>query len=114
MTNFLKRPFSFLFLACASLFYLPLGMRALWASDEGRYAEIAREMLELKDWITPHLNYVVYFEKPPLMYWLTALSMRVLGPSAFAARFWCAGCGLLTVWITYLWGRNWKNERVGL
>ena len=42
--------------------------------DEGRYAEIAREMLELKDWLSPHVNYVLYFEKPPLMYWLTAIS----------------------------------------
>src|SRR5438105_14919613 len=91
-------------LACATLFYLPLGMRALWDSDEGRYAEIAREMLELKDGVTPHLNYVLYFEKPPLLYWLTALTMRVLGPSPFAARFWCATFGLLTIALTYRLG----------
>src|SRR5437764_7091799 len=95
LLEFLKRPFFHLLLACASLFYLPLGMRALWNSGEGRYAEIAREMLELKDWISPHLNYVLYFDKPPLMYWLTALAMRLLGPTAFAARFWCATFGLL-------------------
>ena len=114
MRKWEKNLSGWLVLACAALFYLPLGLRALWDSDEGRYAEIAREMLALKDWITPHLNYVVYFEKPPLMYWLTALSLRLLGPSAFAARFWCATFGLLTVWVTCQWGKNWKNERVGL
>lgn len=104
----------FLALATASLFYFPLGTRALWDSDEGRYAEIAREMLDLKDWIIPHLNYVVYFEKPPLLYWLTALAMKVFGTNAFAARFWCATFGLLTVMVTYQMGKLWKNERLGL
>ena len=48
--------------------------------DEGRYAEIAREMLESGDFVTPRLNYVVYFEKPPLVYWLVAASMATLRP----------------------------------
>ncbi len=101
-------------LASASLFYLPLGARALWNSDEGRYAEIAREMLELKDWISPHLNYVLYFEKPPLVYWLTAASFALFGQNEFAARFWCATFGLLTVGVTYLFGKHWKGEWAGL
>jgi 4-amino-4-deoxy-L-arabinose transferase-like glycosyltransferase len=96
------------------LFFLPLGSRALWNSDEGRYAEIAREMLELKDWISPHLNYVLYFEKPPLMYWLTAASFILFGQNEFAARFWCAAFGVLTVGVVYLLGRHWKSERTGL
>src|SRR5579864_6145217 len=104
----------FLALASASLFYLPLGFRALWDSDEGRYAEIAREMLELKDWISPHLNYVLYFEKPPLMYWLTAASFAVFGQNEFAARFWSATFGLWTVIVVYLFGKHWKGERAGL
>ncbi len=112
--NRLKRLFpSLLLLSTAALFYLPLGSHALWDSDEGRYAEIAREMIELKDWIAPHLNYVLYFEKPPLVYWLTALSMKLMGPTEFAARFWCATFGFLTVLLTRVIGRRWKNERVG-
>jgi 4-amino-4-deoxy-L-arabinose transferase-like glycosyltransferase len=113
--NWLSKRLSWiLILASAALFYLPLGSRALWNSDEGRYAEIAREMLELKDWISPHLNYVLYFEKPPLMYWLTAASLAVFGQNEFAARFWCATFGLFTVCITYLLGKHWKGERAGL
>ena len=103
-----------LLLASATLFFLPLGGRALWNSDEGRYAEIAREMLVLKDWVSPHLNYVLYFEKPPLMYWLTAVSFMVFGQNEFAARFWCAAFGVLTVGLVYLIGRRWKNEQTGL
>ena len=114
MERFAKRLPWLLLLASASLFFCPLTARVLWDSDEGRYAEIAREMLELKDWITPHLNYVVYFEKPPLMYWLTAISMSVFGVNEFAARFWCAIFGVLTVGVVYLLGKHWKSERCGL
>jgi 4-amino-4-deoxy-L-arabinose transferase-like glycosyltransferase len=103
-----------LLLASATLFFLPLGSRALWNSDEGRYAEIAREMLVLKDWVSPHLNYVLYFEKPPLMYWLTAASLAIFGQNEFAARFWCALFGVLTVGIVYLLGKRWKGDRAGL
>ena len=53
-----------------------LGSLPLIDPDEGRYAEIPREMLERWDFITPTLNYVHYFEKPPLLYWLNAASMK--------------------------------------
>jgi len=59
---------------------------ALSEPDEGRYAEIAREMLVRRDWLTPHLNFVKYFEKPPLVYWATALAFVGLGSSELAAR----------------------------
>ena len=68
-------------------FFLFLGRAGLIEPDEGRYAEIPREMLEKADFITPTLNYVHYFEKPPLHYWLTALSFKVFGMNEFAARF---------------------------
>ena len=62
-------------LACSCvLFFLNLGSYSLKEPDEGRYAEIPREMVETGDYIVPHLNYVRYFEKPPLLYWVTAAS----------------------------------------
>src|SRR5581483_2308040 len=70
----------------ALLFGFHLGSYGLWDPDEARYAEIAREMLARGDWLIPHLNYVPYVEKPPLLYWLTALSFRLFGLSEFAAR----------------------------
>jgi 4-amino-4-deoxy-L-arabinose transferase-like glycosyltransferase len=73
--------------AVATALYLPaLGRPALWEPDEGRYAEIAREMTISGDWITPRNNFVRYFEKPPLAYWLTALSFEIFGKNEFAAR----------------------------
>ena len=73
--------------------------------DEGRYAEIAREMLETGDFITPHLNYVKYLEKPPLFYWLTAGSMAIFGRNEQAARSIPVISGLLTLLIVILIGR---------
>ncbi|EDP46365.1 glycosyltransferase family 39 protein [Rickettsiella grylli] len=64
----------------AFAFGLFLGTRPLSVPDEGRYAEIPREMLVLHDFVTPHLNGVKYFEKPPLVYWLQAGSISVLNP----------------------------------
>jgi 4-amino-4-deoxy-L-arabinose transferase-like glycosyltransferase len=113
MTRLQRHPFFFLALACAALFYLPLGLRALWGG-EARWAEMAREMLELRAWVVPHLNYAAFLDQPPLVAWLTSLTLAALGPTAFAARFWCAAFGLLTVWLTFRWGMHWKNERVGL
>jgi 4-amino-4-deoxy-L-arabinose transferase-like glycosyltransferase len=62
----------------------------LWEPDEARYAEIAREMVASGNYLVPHLNYVIYIEKPPLLYWLTALSFHVFGTNEFAARFFGA------------------------
>ena len=71
----------------AFLFFFHLGTYGLWEPDEARYSEIAREMLASHNFIVPHLNYVPYIEKPPLLYWLTTLAMRLLGVNEFAARF---------------------------
>jgi len=109
-----QRLFFVLLLPCAGLFFFPLGLRALWDSDEGRYAEIAREMLAAHRWLVPHLNGVLYFEKPPLTYWLTTLGLSVFGVNPFGARFFSALFGLLTVFLVFRIGRYWKNERTGL
>ena len=77
---------------------VPLFMRPLWEPDEARYAEIPREMLALGDWLTPRLNYVLYFEKPPLQYWLSACSMRLFGLQPFAARLPLALATLISLW----------------
>ncbi|HNX30259.1 MAG TPA: glycosyltransferase family 39 protein [Holophaga sp.] len=65
---------------------VPLFARSLWEPDEARYAEIPREMLATGDWLTPRLNQVLYFEKPPLQYWLSAGSMKLFGVSPVAAK----------------------------
>src|SRR5713226_7661556 len=68
-----------------ALFLFHLGRYGLWEPDEARYAEIAREMLARGNLLVPHLNYVPYVEKPPLLFWLTAISFKVFGLTEFAA-----------------------------
>jgi 4-amino-4-deoxy-L-arabinose transferase-like glycosyltransferase len=72
-----------------------LEYRGLFQPDEGRYAEISREMLASGDWITPRLNGLKYFEKPPLQYWATAVSFALFGQDEWTARLWTAVTGFL-------------------
>ena len=76
-----------LMLACAPLYLLHLGYRGLSDPDEGRNAEVAREMLVSGDYVTPRINDAVYLDKPPAFFWATALSYRLFGVNEFAARF---------------------------
>lgn len=97
-----------------SVFLLGLGGPGLMDPDEGRYAEIAREMLLFQDWLVPRLNSLPYLEKPPLVYWLTALSFSLFGFTEWAARLPAA----LTAWggvvLAYVLGRRLGGERQGL
>jgi 4-amino-4-deoxy-L-arabinose transferase-like glycosyltransferase len=98
-----------LLVLCGLLFFTRLGVHGLTDPDEGRYAEIAREMLVLKDYLTPHLNFLPYLEKPPLVYWLTAVSLSLGGLNEWAARAIPALSALAGVWAVYwlaakLWG----------
>jgi 4-amino-4-deoxy-L-arabinose transferase-like glycosyltransferase len=95
------------------LFFWRLGAPGLMDPDEGRYAEIAREMLLLQDWLIPHLNLVPYLEKPPLVYWLTSLSFAAFGQSEWAARLPAALAALAGVYLAYWLGRVLWGERQG-
>lgn len=90
-----------LLLFAAVTLLLFLGTRGLNEPDEGRYAEIAREMTVSGDWLVPHLNGIEHFQKPPLLYWLTASSVRVLGANEWAARLPSALAALGIVILTY-------------
>ncbi len=90
----------------AALWLAILPSRPLFNPDEGRYAEIPREMLSQGDWIIPHLNGLAYIEKPPLQYWATALCLRVFGPTAFAARLYMALSALATLLVIWWVGRK--------
>ena len=90
-------------LGAMALWFLPLQTYRLFNPDEGRYAEIPREMVASGDWVTPRLDALKYFEKPPLQYWTTAVAYRLWGQHEWTARLWVALCGflglLLTAWI---------------
>ena len=95
-----------LILASFLLYFGGLGGYGLLEPDEGRYSEIPREMLETGDFVTPRLNYVKYFEKPVLHYWLTAASLAVFGENEFAGRFWPALLALGSVLATWVLARR--------
>ena len=82
------------------VYFCGLGDYGLLDPDEGRYSEIPREMLESGDFITPRLNYVKYFEKPVLYYWLTAGVFKMFGQNEFTSRLTPVLSGLLTCLIT--------------
>src|SRR5690242_17251176 len=88
-----------------------LGHRDLFQTDEGRYAEIPREMLASGDWVTPRLDGLKYFEKPPLQYWATAVSYSLFGESNGTSRLWTALLGFLGILRTAFAARRLYDAR---
>ena len=78
--------------------------------DEPRYAQIAREMFERGDWVTPTLGGYTWFEKPALLYWLEIASYHMFGVSEFSARFGSAVFGLGTVVALWLIVRMFRKD----
>jgi len=90
----------------AIAWFATLGLRPLLEPDEGRYAEIPREMSVSGDWVTPRLNDVKYFEKPPLQYWATAAIFSVVGVSEWSARLWSCALAFLCIPLTFAFARH--------
>ena len=99
----------------AALFFLPfLGGVHLFDWDEINFAEAAREMLALKDYLRVYINYEPFWEKPPFFFWLQALSMKAFGVGEYAARFPNAVCGIITLVLLFRLGARWHSVRFGL
>ena len=90
----------------AVIWFCNLDYHKLNRPDEGRYAEIAREMAVTGDWITPRLNGIKYFEKPPLQHWATASAYKIFGEHQWTSRLWSALTGLLGIVLVFFAGRN--------
>lgn len=95
-----------LVLAFAAIWFSNLEYRKLVNPDEGRYAEIPREMVASGDWVTPRLNDIKYFEKPALQYWATAVAYTLFGEHQWTARLWSALTGFLGVLMVFYTGRR--------
>ena len=102
--------------------WLPLALAVAWLTftasartltlpDEGRYVGVAWGMLTSGDWLTPRLNGLPYFHKPPLFYWITASSIAAFGPSEWAARLASLTGAVLAATALYLFARRWFGER---
>ncbi|MRW89301.1 phospholipid carrier-dependent glycosyltransferase [Duganella sp. FT80W] len=102
-----------LFALFALIWLYVLGIRSLVPPDEGRYAEMAREMWANGDWITTRLNGIKYFEKPPLQTWMNALTFTVFGLGEWQARLWTGLCGLGGVIFTGYAGSRVFGQRAG-
>lgn len=80
-----------------------LGSYGLIEDNEARFFEISWEMARGGDWLTPHLNFIEHFHKPPGTFWLVGASLRAWGPSEWAGRLPVALAAMLTVWLTWSW-----------
>ena len=103
-----KRLWLLLFIFIGAFYLWGLGSLPFVGPDEPRYAEVAREMFVRRDWITPTLGGMPWFEKPALLYWMMMASYRVFGVNEFAARVGPALCGLLTAAFVY-----WIGSAIG-
>jgi len=93
---------------CAFLFFYGLGQFGLIGADEPRYAQVAREMLERRDWITPVLGGRPWLEKPPLYYWQAMLAYRIFGVSDWAGRLPAALDASFLVLAVYFFLRRFR------
>lgn len=109
-----RLPYLALALLCGVLFFWRLGAVPLMGLDEGLYAECSREMLASGDYVVPTCNGGPFFDKPPIVYWLQAASMRAIGVNSLGARLPSAIEELLLVALTVFLGTKLFSRRAGL
>ena len=106
-----KNPYylsAFVFIAFACTAWI----RPLLLPDEARYVGAAANMLTFHDWLTPTLNGVPFFHKPPLFYWVSALGLSIFGDLEWAARLPSFLFASIATLACYWFVRRWVNERV--
>ena len=94
--------------------FFTIDVQPLFEPDEGRYAEIPREMWVSGDWITPRLNDIKYFEKPPLQYWATAVSYSIFGVKPWSSRLWAYWLAFACIPMTFAFARTIHGTRAGI
>lgn len=100
--------------ALGGLFFLPvLGGVHLFDWDEINFAEAAREMLATGEWLRVQINYQPFWEKPPVFFWMQALSMKWWGVGEYAARFPNAIAGISSLLLLFYLGKKWKSASLG-
>lgn len=99
----------------AGLFFLPfLGGVHLFDWDEINFAEVAREMIVTGDYSTVRIDFLPFWEKPPLFIWMQVASMKIFGINEFAARFPNALCGVISLLVLFETGKKYYNQRFGV
>ena len=108
----IQKTITLLILILTIFFGYEIGNRPFADPDEGRYVEIPREMVVTGDYITPRLNGLKYFEKPPLLYWLQASTIKVFGMNEYSMRFWIAFFAILGCLSVFLVGLASKSTTI--
>ena len=103
----LDRPLSYTLLTIflGGALFIQLGVNQLQSWDEAIYAQVAKEMVQSGDWLTPHWNGEIFLQKPPLSIWATAVMFRLFGVNEFCARVFAAVCGVACLVLTFYIGR---------
>jgi 4-amino-4-deoxy-L-arabinose transferase-like glycosyltransferase len=112
--NRTKGKILFLFIIPLFLYITLLSVMPLMEPDEARYSDIPSLMNRTGDYITPHLNHVVYLEKPPLCYWATALIFKIFGENEFSSRLFVALCAWGSIFLVYRIGTFFHDPKTGL
>lgn len=108
------RGLSFLIIILGIFFSFEMGNRPFASPDEGRYVEIPREMVVTEDYITPRLDGMKYFEKPPLFYWMQAASIKIAGINETSMRFWIVLFAILGCLSVFYVGSKCYSRNVGV
>lgn len=109
-----KKLYPYLIVISAVFFFIPfLGSVHLFDWDEINFAESAREMIVTGNFSRVQIDFHPFWEKPPLFFWMQALSMKLFGINEFAARFPNAVIGILTVIVFYFLGKKFYDEKFG-
>ena len=118
MNSLSQKSFAFavacLFLLFGAWWLSDIGQRKLANPDEGRYSVLAMHMADSGDFVTPRLNGLKYFEKPPMQYWATAAAFNVFSKSDWSARLYTALCGILCVLMAAYTAARFFTREVGL
>jgi len=104
----------FFSIGCIYFLFFHLGSYGLFETTDARYAEISYEMTKTGDFITPHLNYIKHFHKPPFTYWITSLGYHIFGYNEWGARFFLGIAGLLILIITFLLSSSMFDVETGI
>jgi 4-amino-4-deoxy-L-arabinose transferase-like glycosyltransferase len=94
--------------------FATIQVRPMLDPDEGRYAEIPREMLASRDFVTPRFNDLKYFEKPPLQYWATAAVYALFGLTEWTSRAWSVGLAFACLPLVFVWVRRLYGDTAAL
>ena len=113
--NFSKKQLNILLLLAGILLFIPfLGSVHLFDWDEINFAECAREMIVTHNYSLVQINFLPFWEKPPLFIWMQVLAMKTFGINAFAARFPDAICGIITLLLVFNIGEKLYDKNFGL